>query len=75
MYESINIDVQRKLHADSTSKTPFAHQTEAFAALNQVFQIGKKKSASGFPLGQVRHLPQCGGCAIMYSLKKSKFSG
>lgn len=47
MYESINLDAQRKLHADSPSKTPFAHQQEAFAKLNQVFQIGKKKSASG----------------------------
>jgi predicted helicase len=47
MYESIDLDAQRKLHADSPSKTPFAHQTEAFTALNQVFQIGKKKSASG----------------------------
>jgi len=47
MYESIDLDAQRKLHADSSSKTPFAHQTEAFAALNQVFQLGKNKSASG----------------------------
>jgi superfamily II DNA or RNA helicase len=47
MYESIDLDAQRKLHADSPSKIPFAHQTEAFAALNQVFQLGKKKSASG----------------------------
>ena len=47
MYESIDLDAQRKLHADSPSKTPFPHQTEAFAKLNEVFQIGKKKSASG----------------------------
>ncbi|MFM7600997.1 MAG: DEAD/DEAH box helicase, partial [Pseudanabaena sp.] len=47
MYESIDVDTQRKLYADSPSKTPFAHQTEAFAALNQVFQLGKNKSASG----------------------------
>ena len=47
MYESIDLDAQRKLHADSPLKTPFAHQTGAFAALNQVFQLGKKKSASG----------------------------
>jgi len=47
MYKSINLDAQRKLFSDSPLKTPFAHQTEAFAALNKVFQIGKKKSASG----------------------------
>jgi superfamily II DNA or RNA helicase len=47
MYESIDLDAQRKLHTDSPSKTPFAHQTEAFTALNQVFQLGKNKSASG----------------------------
>ncbi|TYQ24211.1 DEAD/DEAH box helicase family protein [Pseudanabaena sp. UWO310] len=47
MYESIDLDAQRKLLADSPSKTPFAHQKEAFAKLNEVFQLGKKKSASG----------------------------
>ena len=47
MYKSINLDAQRKLFSDSPLKTPFAHQTEAFAALNKVFQVGKKKSASG----------------------------
>ena len=47
MYKSIDLDAQRKLHADSPSKTPFPHQTEAFAALNQVFRLGKNKSASG----------------------------
>lgn len=47
MYKSINLDAQRKLLVNSPLKTPFAHQTEAFAALNKVFQIGKKKSASG----------------------------
>ncbi len=47
MYKSINLDAQRKLQTDSPSKTPFAHQTEAFAELNKVFQVGKKKSASG----------------------------
>jgi len=47
MYESIKIDQQRKSGANSSSKTPFPHQVEAFAALNRVFQIGKKKTASG----------------------------
>ena len=47
MYESIKIDQQKKSGDYSTSKTPFPHQDEAFAALNKVFQIGKKKTASG----------------------------
>jgi len=45
MYESIDLDAQRKLHADSLSKTPFPHQKEAFAELNQVFQLGKNNLA------------------------------
>ena len=47
MYESIKIDLQKKSGTNTSSKTAFPHQVEAFAALNKVFQIGKKKTASG----------------------------
>ena len=47
MYESIKIDLQKKSGTNTSSKTAFPHQVEAFAALNKVFQIGKRKTASG----------------------------
>jgi superfamily II DNA or RNA helicase len=45
MYASINLDQIRD--ANISSKTPFQHQIEAFAALSKTFKFGSEKPGSG----------------------------
>lgn len=46
-YVSIDLDELRLRHSDSSSKTPFQHQVEAFAALSKTFNFDNDKPSSG----------------------------
>ncbi len=46
-YASIDLDELRLRHSDFSSKTPFQHQVEAFAALTKTFNLDNDKPSSG----------------------------
>lgn len=47
VYVSIDLDELRLRHSDSSPKTPFQHQVEAFAALSKTFNLDNGKPSSG----------------------------